>query len=1181
MAAIDQIADGESGLSVRNKLNQIHDQIVEITGDYTQLQADDVIIADAATLTLIDLLSITLTPANGGPLKALTVFNADTSANNVVLQPFGAETIDGDTTLTLLPGESVTITPTAAEWITQNIGIVDSVNGSTNITISGPAEDPIVSLNSSISGMTVNGVTLNDNAGLGTFLEGDGAYVTAVTAVTGGTGISNSGTPNVPVMDLDSSINATVNGVDLEANGDNFSYLDEDGQYTVPTGNIVEVSTNYTQVVRDDIIIVDQAFLISVDLVPIATAVKAIIITNEGTATLNIEPDGAETVEGISPFPLGPGKTITLTPNSTTNWIELAATAGVEGVTAGTNMSVDNSDPANPVINLPANITGQQVNGVTLSTAAGAGSVLAGDGTYIPLPSAGAQLALLTLQAFTEQDIIDELGSGPVWNLSGYNLQVMAKITLTTGNSFLIDTAGATVEGVDRNISELIGNSTLPMFDFTADTDTTTDLTFQPSNLNMSQLGTGDMVREDGIRFIFKDDNCGLTGNTNGGHLRGLRGQFFGINDGVLQGGARIIQGDGTSAKPGVEFMIFGKSFLQISDLFADNQRMIEFMPNCIIPRFSTDTFSQLINPDFGFGQRTGGVGIYIHKSADIRILNYMGGGFSPMHATSRAIVMEDPASVKFMLIGGNTQEGAGELYQFIPPPAVSTISLTNVRGLGFDGTNLLAVDSPNADLLKYVGTTSTVGTTIDSPGGNPTDLTWYKGNLVSLDFGGSGTVYLHDGFTISITTSVALSSLGLGIGGVRGITTDGTNIIITSNFTDIFVFGPNFFSDPTNSFVKSFTVPGLGSLHALAYDGVNLLVADNTADTISVLKGITPIIQYAFDPVGTSPIGITITDVGFALADIDTDDIQIFDVFPTVDHSARTFEVMGNVGDQEQIKVDPINDALWTTSNSGTVSDAGGILTLTNGAASVGTADFPLECVPGHTYTVTNGYTPGTSATAGFAILDESLATIVSDTVSVAGDVVLTFVAPDQAMTFRFTNPPAVSGETSILTSLTQIDDSYKIIESSDKGGAVFSAPSPIAISPALVQDVLSDITGTDLFYGPFSKREKSRLKDELTGTIEITSVRDRGQTFQGSIVIDSTANGDLLYELLVVINDEPQEDSVGAAVTTSMGDVRTITTQAITRDITDTGEAKLQLRPVGHGNNVNVYRYALSHAE
>lgn len=1174
MATIDQIADGEEGIDVRAKLNQVHDQIVEVSAAYAAVQADDVIIVTAPSPTPfeIDLLSVSAAPGPTTVIKQLMVFNLAASDEDVTVAPFGSETIDGLSSVVLVPGTCVTLVPSGGDWVTQNLGVVDSVGGGTNINVSGLAEDPVVNLDAAITGVSVNGVTLSDVATSGTFLEGDGNYSLAVTSVGGGTNITNSGTPNDPVMDLDSIITGmTVNGVDLTDAGDTFEYLAEDGQYTVPTGNIVEANTNYTQLVRDDVIIASSGIGFDIDLIIVSSAVKAITIRNDGTATVTINANVVDNIDGSATVALLAGTSLILVPSSTNDWLEVGE-AGLQSVNSGTNISVDNTDPDNPIINLPPAITSQSVNGVTLTNAGAPTDFLAADGTYRVPTFNGALLSTLTVQVSNEADIIAAFGAGPLWDISGKNVQWLEDFTITSGNSFTVTTANATIIGVDRNVSSITGNSTVPLIDFTADSGADVDLQLLTSNISIIQEGSGPLVRVDGTRFIFQH----TTGVLTGGDIELLNGQFLGLQNGELDGGGSIIQGDGTAANPGVEFIVIAEAFLLITDLFADNQRLMEFMPNSNTQRLTCDAFSLLINPDFGLPQRTGGIGMYFHETSKVRIFNYMGGGFSPFHPTSREFVVEDPASIKFGLLGGNTFEGAGELYE-CRPNVSSTFAMTStsVRSVGFNETGLLSADTSSNNLFQYTGLSGAPTSTILSPSGNPTGVGWHRGNLLSTD-GSNDTMYLHDGFSTAILSSFIIG----GVGFLRGIVSDGTNIMICDEINQTVTVFAGF----SSTILKTIDLSAIPiSPTDLTYDGVNIILTDQGADLVYVMKGISNIVQYSFSIGGIEAFGGTVTDTGFVATDFTSGDFQVIDSFVTFDHSSPTWEVMGNVGEQEQIKVDPIDTALWTTGNSGTLSDAGAILTLTNGAAAAGLADFDMNCVVGHTYRVTNGYTPGTSVSATFYILDPGLSVITSETVSVAGDVVLTFIATDPVMTFRFQNTSIISAEDSILTSLSQIDESYKIVESSDKGGSIFSNTAPDPISPALVQDVLSDISdgGTDIFYGPFSKREKSLLNDETNGAIKITSIRDRGQSFQGSIVAQTLAASPGEYQLLVTINGEPQEDSVGSNVWSNNNEIQTITTQLITRDVTDTDVVKLQIRPIGHAVNLGPLRCSLSHTE
>ena len=61
---------------------------------------------------------------------------------------------------------------------------------------------------------------------------------------------------------------------------------------------------------------------------------------------------------------------------------DLGIGGSVNSVTGGVNITVDNTDPQNPIVNLDASIGGMTVNGVTLSTGGAATSYLDETGNY-------------------------------------------------------------------------------------------------------------------------------------------------------------------------------------------------------------------------------------------------------------------------------------------------------------------------------------------------------------------------------------------------------------------------------------------------------------------------------------------------------------------------------------------------------------------------------------------------------------------------------------------------------------------------------------------------------------------------------------------------------------------------------------------------------------------------------
>ena len=133
-------------------------------------------------------------------------------------------------------------------------GQVDSVVGGVNITVNAADPvNPIVNLDAAITGVSVNGVTLS-NVGLATnFLNEAGAYVAVppgggqVDSVVGGTNISvNAGDPINPIVNLDAAITGvSVNGVTLNAVGVATNFLNETGAYSVPPVDTVTADAIY------------------------------------------------------------------------------------------------------------------------------------------------------------------------------------------------------------------------------------------------------------------------------------------------------------------------------------------------------------------------------------------------------------------------------------------------------------------------------------------------------------------------------------------------------------------------------------------------------------------------------------------------------------------------------------------------------------------------------------------------------------------------------------------------------------------------------------------------------------------------------------------------------------------------------------------------------------------------
>ena len=136
-------------------------------------------------------------------------------------------------------------------------------------------------------------------------------------------------------------------------------------------------------------------------------------------------------------------------------------------------------------------------------------------------------------------------------------------------------------------------------------------------------------------------------------------------------------------------------------------------------------------------------------------------------------------------------------------------------------------------------------------------------------------------------------------------------------------------------------------------------------------------------------------------------------------------FDSTGMTGASDILAVSPtISTQDWTAINSATLSSDGTKLTVTNGAAVAGGAEFTLETENTKRYIVKFDYEKGTSAGATFSIV--SGATLATTTLTATtSNVELSFTANLDNVTFRFENTSAVSGETSLALNLNYIETS------------------------------------------------------------------------------------------------------------------------------------------------------------
>jgi len=113
-----------------------------------------------------------------------------------------------------------------------------------------------------------------------------------------------------------------------------------------------------------------------------------------------------------------------------------------------------------------------------------------------------------------------------------------------------------------------------------------------------------------------------------------------------------------------------------------------------------------------------------------------------------------------------------------------------------------------------------------------------------------------------------------------------------------------------------------------------------------------------------------------------------------------------------------------WTATNS-TIAVASSKLTITNSGAASGYADLSLTgLIVGSSYRLTYGYEVGTSTSATFSVISDSVA-IATDTQTVTGTYTLDFTATQENADFRAENVSTTASHTTLVTAANYVDKS------------------------------------------------------------------------------------------------------------------------------------------------------------
>ncbi len=163
-------------------------------------------------------------------------------------------------------------------------------------------------------------------------------------------------------------------------------------------------------------------------------------------------------------------------------------------------------------------------------------------------------------------------------------------------------------------------------------------------------------------------------------------------------------------------------------------------------------------------------------------------------------------------------------------------------------------------------------------------------------------------------------------------------------------------------------------------------------------------------------PNGDEISDAdNFFFTNIEVDQIA-------TDTVLSIFDTTGMVEPSRILSFSPTDATQdWTAINSATLASDGEKLTVTNGAAVAGGAEYTLETTTGQEYIIDFDYELGTSAGCTFSAV--SGAVLDTATLVASSSDQLRFVANSDTVTFRAENVSAVSGEDSTFLNLFYVD--------------------------------------------------------------------------------------------------------------------------------------------------------------
>ena len=605
----------------------------------------------------------------------------------------------------------------------------------------------------------------------------------------------------------------------------------------------------------------------------------------------------------------------------------------VDSVNSGTNITVDNTDPQNPIINLDTAITGTSVNGVTLNNAGVATNFLNETGIYSAPDTiytangswngtrsvSANNTGILSFNAFdTDQGSFTEVGvlslseAGAIISYirniggsrririleSAFQIEDSYK---SEGISYALDykTNGIATYG-SRWIPDR-GYTTLAHVGNYLEVDSLDDLPSPVGNvIDVSALVTIQINLE---QLDLGANMIKTTGNL---EIRGLGGSTTNLtsshDDGTIEytqeGALNNINVSNTGAN-GIAVKINGATavfFMRSAQIFGnievglcaliDAQGLITGQV-----RYTVDNpFARYTYRNTAFAPQST---LNVHKFDDgvtCAVFEIDDCPYFPFDAASRLIEVENPSAIGRGSLDKAALFGAARYTQCEPVSTgnFSTIA-TNARGMCVDGDgNLITVDITTDLITRYVGISSTVDISIAAPAGVVQGVTWHKGDLYAADSG--GTVYRQDGFSTTNISTVVTGQAPIGIVFI------GDDMAIIDSVDDTVYIFDGF----SNTLKQTIDLTGIitGTPGGIGYDGINLITISGgvASSAVTVWDGLSNTVQYIFDTQSDNPQDLEVLPSGEYL-ELDLTTVYEFGHSVTFDHSSPTWTFSNNTG--------------------------------------------------------------------------------------------------------------------------------------------------------------------------------------------------------------------------------------------------------------------------------------------